>query len=71
LRDDQAKTQNFWGSLNSPKVLFLRLRMGIWGIVVMSLKGCRGLRANGRFLRFARKMQIPVTGKISIFEICP
>jgi len=37
LRDDQAKTQNFWGSLNAPKVLFLRLRMRILGIVVMSL----------------------------------
>ena len=53
MRDDQAKTQNFWGSLNAPKVLFLRLRMRIWGIVVMSLNGCRGLREKRGFLRFA------------------
>jgi CTP synthase (UTP-ammonia lyase) len=71
LRDDQAETQNFWGSLNAPKVLFLRLRMRILGIVVMSLNGCRGLRAKRRFLRFARKMQIPVTGKTAISGICP
>ena len=30
-----------------------------------------GLRAKSRFLRFARKMQISVTGKKPIFEICP
>lgn len=30
-----------------------------------------GLRANGQFLRFARKMRPSVTGKWSIFDICP
>ncbi|RGK47223.1 acetylglutamate kinase [Ligilactobacillus ruminis] len=37
----------------------------------LPVKGCRGLRAKGRFLGFARKMQIPVTGKTVILEICP
>ncbi|EFZ33986.1 hypothetical protein HMPREF0542_11845 [Ligilactobacillus ruminis ATCC 25644] len=80
--------QNFWGSLNAPKVLFLLLRMRIREIVVMGLmasvdygqnvdflnlpvKCSPPLRAKCRFLKFARKMQIPVTGKTSIFEICP
>jgi len=35
------------------------------------LNGRRGLWAKRRFLKFARKMQIPVTGKMSILEICP
>ena len=30
-----------------------------------------GLRANGQFLRFARKSRPSVTGKWAIFEICP
>lgn len=29
------------------------------------------LRAKRRFLKSARKMQLPVTGKTSIFGICP
>ncbi|MBT9627538.1 hypothetical protein GPK26_05900 [Ligilactobacillus ruminis] len=49
MRDDQAKTQDFWGSLNAPKVLFLRLRMRIRRIVVMSLMAAVDYGQNGDF----------------------
>ena len=37
----------------------------------MPVKASPRLRAKRRFWGYARKMQLPVTGKMSIFEICP
>lgn len=37
----------------------------------LPVKCSHPLRAKRRFLRFARKMRLSVTGKTSLFEICP
>ena len=37
----------------------------------LPVKGGSRLRAKRRFLGFARKMRLPVTGKMAISEFCP
>ncbi|TGJ60472.1 hypothetical protein E4M16_07705 [Ligilactobacillus ruminis] len=55
------------GSINASRLVY-RQKADFWD---MPVKASPRLRAKWRFLGYARKSQLPVTGKMSIFEICP